>query len=120
MTPDGLLTLAVAARERHPVASVVAVLALMAAIQLGLMLLAWCVLRRDRGDDDPGSDGGGGSRRRPPKPPPQGPVDWREFERRFADHVRARSPTAAGGRAGHDAAVPPIERGDGVVAFADR
>jgi hypothetical protein len=92
MTLDGLLTIAVAAaRERHPVASVIAVLALMAAIQLGLMLMVWFVIRRGEGGDDPGPGGGGpgGSRRRPPKPPPEGPVDWAEFERQFAEHVRA-------------------------------
>ena len=93
MTLDGLLPIAAAAvQERHPVASVIAVLLVMAAIQLGLMLLVWIVFRRGSGGDDPGGGNGpdGGSRRRPPKPPPEGPVCWEAFERQFADYVRAR------------------------------
>ena len=86
MTLDGLLPIAAAAaQERHPVASVIAVLLVMAAIQLGLMLLVWIVFRRGSGN---GPDGG--SRRRPPKRPPEGPVCWEAFERQFADYVRAR------------------------------
>ena len=112
MTLEGLLTIAVTgARERHPVASVIAVLALMAAIQLGLMLMVWFVIRRDGGGEDPESGGGpGGSRRRPPKRPPEGPVDWREFERQFAEHVRARAPSPAGDPSPSRDAAHPAER----------
>jgi len=112
MTLEGLLTIAVtAARERHPVASVIAVLALMAAIQLGLMLMVWFVIRRDGGGEDPESGGGpGGSRRRPPKRPPEGPVNWREFERQFAEHVRARASSPAGDPSPSRDAAHPAER----------
>ena len=73
--------------------SILAVLAAMAAWQLGLMLILWRVFRRGGTDgDDPGSGGDGPGwrrRRRPRTPPPDGPVCWPEFERQFAEHVAA-------------------------------
>ncbi len=102
MTLDGPLSIAGAATQApHPVASVIAVLAAMAAIQLAIMVLVWFAFRRGSGGDDPGGGSGGsdgGSRRRPPKPPPEGPVCWEAFERQFADYVRACGADGGDGR----------------------
>jgi hypothetical protein len=72
--------------------SVVAILAAMYALQLGVMLILWRAFGRGGADeDDPGlgGDGPGGRHRRPRKPPPDDPECWPEFERQFAEHVAA-------------------------------
>jgi hypothetical protein len=88
-----LLYLAAHAERSSEGMTVVAVLAVIAALQLGVMLILRRVFRPDDADDDdPGSGGGGPGwrrRRRPRKPPPDGPVCWPEFERQFAEHVAA-------------------------------
>jgi hypothetical protein len=69
--------------------SVVAVLAAMAVVEVGVMLVLKRVFRSDGGDgEDPGGEGWGRGRG-PREPPPEDPDSWPEFERRFAEHVAA-------------------------------
>jgi hypothetical protein len=89
-----LMLYLVADAERSPDGmAVLPVLAAMAALQLGVMLILWRVFGSGGADgDDPGSgDDGPGwrRRRRPRKPPPDAPIWWPEFERQFAEHVAA-------------------------------
>ncbi len=73
------------------VAVVTALLGLLAGV--GIVVRALLGLAGDDGDDA-GDDGGGGPGRRRPlprRPPPAPPDWWPEFEREFADHVRADS-----------------------------
>ncbi len=51
----------------------------------------------DQDDEDGGPDGGGGGPSPPRRPPPVPPVDWPEFERRFAEYA-ARRPGADAAR----------------------
>jgi hypothetical protein len=92
------LTVTISSAASGAVATGVAVLAGIFALQFGILF----VLRRILGPggdegEEPGSDGGGRGRRRDPaprRPPPDGLVCWPEFERQFADHVAGlrRSP----------------------------
>jgi hypothetical protein len=87
----------------------IAIVWLPTAVGLGtptiVLLVIWLrneIAKRRGPDEGDGSDdgGGGGGRRPPPSPPPVGPVSWPEFEREFADYVRARSSAPTGADTG--------------------
>ena len=77
-----------------------------------VMLVIWLrreITKRHGPDESDESDGGGGGgRRRPPQgPPPAGPVSWPDFEREFADYVRACSSAPTGADAGAAGSADP-------------
>ena len=65
----------------------------MVGVQAFVVGLAWLsVAGGGPADDEPGSDGDGPDwdRPEPRRPPPEPHVSWPDFERQFAEHVRAR------------------------------
>ena len=95
-----LLTLLYLVVSGHGVETALVSFGVIVAIHLvaGLLICVWFAL--DPGDnDDSGSDddGPGWGRRPPPPHPPEPPVSWPDFERQFAEHVKAlgeRDPVA--------------------------
>ena len=71
----------------------VVVLAVIAGLELALLIACARVGRSGPEDDDPGSDddGPGWGDPQPRTPPPDAPVCWPEFERQFAEYVAAQA-----------------------------
>ena len=90
MEPSGLITLLSLFATAPGAGIALTAIGVLVGVQViaGLLIWLWLVANLG-GSDDPGSagDGPGGSRR-PPKPP-EPPSSWPDFERQFAEHVKA-------------------------------